>query len=95
MKAFCKWCDDEFTATSSRQIYCSPDCRKAASKEKIVERQLISKRIKRQTRKRMCAGGCNTPLSIYNDTGMCDNCLVHKRKMAEFMRDLKEYFDYN
>ena len=45
-------------------------------------------------KEKRCAGGCGTLLSIYNDSPMCDNCLTHLRKMKSFMRELKDYFDY-
>ena len=90
---FCAWCDDEFEATSFRQMYCSVDCRVAASKEKIIIRQTLNKRKNRMNKRRLCAGGCGTPLSIYNDSGICDNCIIHKRKMAQFIKDVKENLD--
>ena len=90
----CVWCGDEFNPNSSKQIYCGHKCRSEASKEKIVERYHIEKRKKRIGKEKKCAGGCNTILSIYNDSGICDNCLVHKRKMNNFIKELKEYFDY-
>lgn len=93
MKAFCVWCDDEFERKSSKQIYCGAECRQLASKTKILERYHMEKRKKRVGKVRLCAGGCGTPLSIYNDTGKCDNCIIHKKKMKSFMKDLKDYFD--
>ncbi len=90
----CMWCGEEFSPNSSKQIYCSTKCRGEASKEKIIERYHIEKRKKRIGREKRCAGGCNTVLSVYNDNGMCDNCLVHKKKMNNFIKELKNYFDY-
>jgi hypothetical protein len=91
---YCKWCDKEFVANSIKQIYCGPVCRQDASKQKILERYENEKIKKRIGKTRRCAGGCGTLLSIYNDIGMCDNCVVHKKKMQGFMREIKEYFDY-
>lgn len=54
----------------------------------------MQKRKKRILKEKRCAGGCGTILSIYNDSTICDNCLVHKKKMANFMKDLRDYFDY-
>jgi hypothetical protein len=90
----CLSCDKGFEPNTTKQIYCSSECRQEASKEKILERYHIEKRKKRQGKEKKCAGGCETLLSIYNDSGMCDTCLVHKRKMKTFMKELKDYFDY-
>jgi hypothetical protein len=90
----CIWCGEEFHPNSAKQIYCSTPCRQQASKEKILERYHIEKRKKRKGKEKKCAGGCGTTLSIYNDSSMCDNCLVHKKKMNSFMKELKNYFDY-
>jgi len=90
----CLSCDKGFEPNTMKQIYCSSECRQEASKEKILNRYHIEKRKKRQGKEKKCAGGCETLLSIYNDSGMCDNCLVHKRKMKTFMKELKDYFDY-
>ena len=92
--SFCAWCDKEFEKKSSKQIYCSIECRQEASKEKILERYHIEKRKKRKGKLRLCAGGCGVSLSIYNDTGMCDFCLINKKRITVFLKELKEYFDY-
>lgn len=92
--AYCAVCDQEFAQNSSKQIYCSVECRQQASKQKITERYEKEKIRKRIGKNRRCAGGCGTMLSIYNDSGMCDNCLEHKKRVAGFMRELKNYFDY-
>jgi hypothetical protein len=91
---YCSYCDKEFIANSAKQIYCGAACRQLASKQKIIERYENEKIKKRIGKLRRCAGGCETLLSIYNDIGMCDNCIVHKKKMKSFMREIKEYFDY-
>lgn len=92
--SFCMWCDKEFKGQSLKQIYCSPECRQEASKEKIFERYEIDKRKKRLGKEKRCAGGCGTLLSIYNDTLMCDNCLINKKKFNNFIKELKGYFEY-
>jgi hypothetical protein len=90
----CILCDQEFDPNSPKQIYCSAECRQKASKQKIIERYEKEKIKKRIGKERRCAGGCNTVLSIYNGTGMCDNCLEHKKKVNNFMKELKQYFEY-
>lgn len=91
---YCTWCEKDFIPASPKQIYCSAECRQEASREKIIERYHAEKRKKRLGKKRLCAGECGTPLSIYNDAGICDNCLTNKRKMKSFIREIKDYFDY-
>ena len=91
---YCKWCDKQFSPNTTKQIYCSSECRQEASKEKILERYHLQKRKNRKGKEKKCGGGCTTLLSIYNDSGICDNCLVHQSKMKTFMRELKDYFDY-
>lgn len=91
---YCVWCDKEFVKNSTKQIYCSNECRQEASKEKILERYHVEKRKKRKGKKRLCAGGCGIQLSIYNDSGMCDNCEVNNKRMNNFMKELRDYFDY-
>lgn len=91
---YCVWCDKEFVKNSTKQIYCSSECRQEASKEKILERYHIEKRKKRKGKKRLCAGGCGIQLSMYNDIGMCDNCEVNNKKMNNFIKELRGYFDY-
>ena len=90
----CVWCDKEFNKKTSKQIYCSVDCRQEASKEKIIERYHIEKRKKRKGKVRVCAGGCGKSLSIYNDSSMCDTCQVNKKRVNNFIKELRGYFDY-
>ena len=91
---FCTWCDKEFIPNSNKQIYCGAECRQVASKEKILERYHIEKRKKRVGNRKKCAGGCGTVLSIYNDFSMCENCLGNQKKIAGFMKEIKDFFDY-
>jgi hypothetical protein len=91
---YCIWCDKEFIPNSSKQIYCSIECRQEASKEKILERYHVEKRKKRKNKVRLCAGGCGTKLSMYNDSGICDNCEIHTRRINNFIKDLRGYFEY-
>ncbi|MFZ9242571.1 MAG: hypothetical protein ACO295_05105 [Sediminibacterium sp.] len=90
----CSWCENDFVATSKNQIYCSVDCRTEATKVKVVERYSRLKSKKRQNKVRLCAGGCGTQLNIYNDIGFCDICSYNKRKLNSFLKEIKEYFDY-
>jgi len=90
----CQWCEKEFTTMSKNQIYCSTDCRINSTKQKISQRYQVSKFKNRIGKERRCAGGCETLLSIYNDDTFCNNCLVNNKKVDKFIKDIKDYFDY-
>jgi hypothetical protein len=90
----CQWCDNSFNTESKNQIYCSGKCRTEATKQKIVQRYKITKSKERIGKERICAGGCNTNLSIYNDNTFCDTCLINNKKVERFLKEIKGFFDY-
>ena len=90
----CERCDQRFKPKVSYQIYCSEECRDLSTKEKIAERYQVSRRQKRIGKVRKCLGGCNTQLSIYNDSGFCSNCNVSKKAVDKMLKEVKGYFDY-
>jgi uncharacterized protein YmfQ (DUF2313 family) len=90
----CERCDKKFKPRVSYQIYCSNGCRDEATKEKIAERYLITRRQKRIGKNRKCLGGCGVKLSIYNDDGFCSNCNVSKKAVDKMLKEIKGYFDY-
>lgn len=90
----CSRCDNGFEPKVSYQIYCSESCREEATKEKINERYQLTRRQKRIGKKRICLGGCGTPLSIYNDSGFCVNCNVSKKAVDKMLKQIKGFFDY-
>lgn len=90
----CEWCDDSFETESKNQIYCDAECRTLATKQKIVQRYKITKAKERMGKERRCSGGCNTILSIYNDNGFCDTCLVNNKKVDKTLKEMKDFFDY-
>jgi hypothetical protein len=94
MIKICQWCEKEFKSVSKNQIYCKSECRIDSTKQKITQRYQTSKFKNRIGKERRCAGGCNTLLSVYNDAGFCDNCLVNNKKVDKFIKDIKDYFDY-
>jgi hypothetical protein len=65
-----------------------------ATKKKIVDRYHVSKFKKRIGKERHCSGGCGTLISIYNDYGFCNSCLINKKKVDKFIKELRGYFDY-
>jgi len=90
----CSRCDTRFTPKVSYQIYCGDICREEATKEKILERYRITRRQNRIGKKRLCLGGCNTSLSIYNDSGFCSNCNISKKSVDKMLKEIKGFFDY-
>jgi hypothetical protein len=90
----CQWCEKEFDSHIRNQIYCSSDCRTNSTKQKISQRYQQSKFRTRLKKERRCAGGCNTLLSVYNDSKFCDSCLVNNKQVDKLMKEIKGYFDY-
>lgn len=84
----CRWCNEVFETKVSYQIYCSPECRDAATKEKIADRYIITRRQKRHGKTRLCKS-CKTPLSIYNDEPLCDNCLINPQDVGKILKEIK------
>lgn len=90
----CSWCGGQFVLKSKNQIYCSKECRIESTKEKIVQRYQILKIKNRIGKERRCAGNCGMLISIYNNQGFCNLCLVNEKKVDRFIKDLRDYFDY-
>jgi hypothetical protein len=84
----CQWCNAQFATKVSYQIYCSPECREQATKEKIAERYAVTRRQKRHGKNRNCKS-CNTKLSVYNDELLCDNCLVNPQDVLKALKEIK------
>lgn len=84
----CKWCDKPFVTAITYQIYCSPECRESATKEKIAARYQISRRQKRKGKDRVCKS-CSAPLSIYNDDPLCFTCNVNPKDVLRALKDIK------
>lgn len=90
----CSWCNSPFEPTTSYQIYCSVDCRQAATKEKIKERSRVAL-IKRRSKKvRMCVNGCGTPLSVYNDDKFCRKCGLNNKLVDKALKSIENLFDW-
>jgi hypothetical protein len=84
----CQWCDLSFETKVSYQIYCSPECRDGATKQKIAERYQLS-RISRRTGKARKCKKCDQALSIYNDEPICSKCLINPVDIAIALKDIK------
>ena len=90
----CERCDKRFQPKVTYQIYCSPECRDSATKDKIAERYNVSRRQKRIGKIRRCLGSCGVQLSIYNDSGFCSNCNVSQKAVEKMIKELKGIIDY-
>jgi hypothetical protein len=90
----CSRCESYFFPKVTYQIYCSETCREESTREKIAERYQATKRQKRIGKVRKCLGGCDTSLSIYNDSGFCANCNVSAKQVAKMLKELKGFIEY-
>lgn len=84
----CDWCDLPFQTNISYQIYCSPECREEATKQKIAERYLQERRSRRIGQDRKCKS-CNIKLSAYNDDEICSNCLINPKDVSKELKRVK------
>lgn len=95
IKKYCVWCDDEFTTKIGNQIYCSPECRDLATKEKIMARYKVNKVKNRKNKERRCSNGCGTVLSMYNDSGFCTQCMASSKKLDKTLKEIKNLANDN
>lgn len=84
----CQWCDVSFQSKITYQIYCSPECRAEATKEKISERYAITRRRRRFGKNRLCKS-CKSPLSVYNDESICQHCVINPLDVNKALKDMK------
>lgn len=89
----CANCSVDFEPATKRQIYCSVECREEATQKKIKLRQKHKRREKNRKNPRVCAGGCGTVLSIYNNSGLCESCTKTK-KIGQAFKELKGIIEY-
>jgi hypothetical protein len=88
----CEWCDHQFQTKISYQIYCSAECRDAATKQKIAARYQITRRAKRYNKPRKCRS-CDTQLSMYNDELLCQKCVIDPSEVTKALREIKKLKD--
>ena len=84
----CQWCDAAFEPRVSYQIYCSEQCREQATKEKINQRYIISRRNKMMAKPKLCKS-CQKPLSVYNDESLCASCIIDPKEVLRMLREMK------
>lgn len=88
----CQWCDATFKPRVSYQIYCSDECREAATKEKIAQRYAISRRNKLMKKPRACKS-CGKSLSVYNEEQLCSQCLINPTDVSKTLKEIKGLAD--
>lgn len=87
----CQWCDNQFETLVSYQIYCSPPCREAATKEKIAERYAHTRRTRRLNSKPRQCKSCGVSLSAYNDEELCAECVVNPADVKKALKEIKGF----
>lgn len=91
---YCSWCSNEFNPVVVYQIYCSVECREQSTIEKISQRYQINRIKKKSKNKKVCSGGCGTIISIYNESGFCNICMVNDKKVKKMLKELRGLFEY-
>lgn len=73
-------CNNEFFAKTHNQKYCSDECCRIATNEKLKD-QYYEKKARLAGKKRICKSkDCNVVLSMYNETNICDKCIGAKKE---------------
>jgi predicted nucleic acid-binding Zn ribbon protein len=90
----CVWCGTAFEPTTTYQVYCSVDCRKAATKQKIKDRSRAALIKRRAKKPRMCVNGCGTQLSVYNDGKYCNRCGLNNKMVDKALKNIESLFDW-
>ena len=67
-------CNNKFEPKTHNQKYCSDECCRIATNEKLKE-QYYERKARLAGKKRICKSkNCNVILSRYNETSICDKC---------------------
>jgi hypothetical protein len=66
-------CGVMFIASTHNQKYHTDECCRRATNARLME-QYYERKARRQGRVRVCANGCGTRLSRYNDGKICQKC---------------------
>ena len=73
-------CNNEFNPKTHNQKYCSDECCRIATNQKLKE-AYYEKKARLAGAKRTCkTSGCNVILSRYNEGRICDKCQGAKRE---------------
>ena len=93
MKCLYSECGKEFTPKTHNQKYCSDECCRIATNEKL-KKQYYEKKARLAGQKRICkSNGCSVILSRYNDNDICDKCAqtvknLERKKIIEMVRNV-------
>jgi hypothetical protein len=80
MKCAYKECGKDFNPKTHNQKYCSDECCRTATNEKLKE-QYYERKARLQGKKRICKStGCTTIMSRYNEDKICAKCKASKEK---------------
>lgn len=85
----CQWCDAAFETKISYKIYCSPECRTEATKDKIAQKYAQKRRAKMMTRTRLCKS-CGNKLSAYNDDQVCHVCEFSPKDLNKTLKEIRD-----
>ena len=76
-------CKNEFTPRTHNMKYCSDECCRIATNEKLKE-AYYEKKARLAGKKRICKSkGCNSELSRYNEKNICYSCETFEKRKAK------------
>jgi hypothetical protein len=79
MKCAYEECGQEFSPKTHNQKYCSDECCRTATNQKLKD-QYYEKKARLAGKKRICkTKGCTVVLSRYNESSICDKCSSAKK----------------
>lgn len=93
MISYCRWCDKKYVQSSKHQVYCCLECRQNSTRQKVLERQKKQKLKRRMAKKRLCSN-CECEISIYNESTVCNTCMIDQKRVDKFLKDMRYLFDY-
>lgn len=73
-------CNTAFNPTRHNQKYCSKECCKVVTNAKIMQ-QYYEKKDRKSGKKRICRRCKTTALSRYNESTVCQSCVLADRAM--------------
>lgn len=88
----CQWCDNAFETKISYKIYCSVECREAATKDKIAQKYAQKRRTRMMSKVRYCKS-CNVKLSAYNDESVCNACELQTKDVNKTLKEIRDISD--
>jgi hypothetical protein len=95
MKCAYKKCNSgiDFVPKTHNQKYCSDECCRTATNEKLKEKY-YEKKARLAGKERICKrNGCNTKLVMYNESDVCSGCIAddkekERKELIEMMRSV-------